>query len=182
MCVCPIRSSHSLKPRLSGGVDAESRFSHYCSGGDTVDPPREIHHGLNAEFCTFYYVLYLCFYVSFLQCILRRGCRGRWACQAHVHGGHVQRGSAHRTPLCHVLRPVVSERTVTKFFFSKRRWINGLARTFLGYPRYVHIHRKRKACLLQLELSGALASDLVSTQANLLHSPTLLVNCGWLSS
>lgn len=113
ICMYPIHCLHSSKLRLPGGVHVESRSFH--TSRDTVHPRREIHHGLSTALHILYVVFYL-FFVTVCQCILRRWCRRRWACQAHVHGGDVQRGGAHCTPLCHVLRPMVSEQLVPKFF------------------------------------------------------------------
>lgn len=79
--------------------------------------PTGIHHGLSTESYTVRIVFNL-FFVTVRLRALRRRCR-RWARKAHVHGGDVQRGCAQHTPLCHVLRPVVSERvnvSVAKFF------------------------------------------------------------------
>lgn len=110
-CVPPIMPL-MLKVPEGRNLHVESVFSHQqgqCS-------PPEIHHGLSTELHTIYVVFYL-FFVTVCKCVLRRWCR-RWACQAHVHGGDVQRSGAHGTPLCYVLRPMVSEQLmlVTKFF------------------------------------------------------------------
>lgn len=80
----------------------------FHSSREPVQPPRETRHGLCTELHTLHVAFYI-FIVAVYRRVLRRRCRRRWTRQAHVHGGHVQRGGAHCPPLCHVLRPVVSE-------------------------------------------------------------------------
>lgn len=172
---CPIQSPHSFEFILPGGVHAERRSFHSTPAG-TLFTHRETHHGSSIELHTLYIALYLYSFVAFLQCILRRGCRGRWACQAHIHGGDVQRGGAHRTPLCHVLRPMVSEQLPSFFQMTLVTCLGSNLELSFKPPIWTE---NGKPCLLLLQLTGTVASKLVSTQASRLHNPFPLASrCG----
>lgn len=143
----PIQVWHSLSQRLpEGRARRKSVLSHQQGHRSAA----EIHHGFisapHTRFVAFYSLV-----VTACWCFMRPWSRRRWACQAHVHGGYVQRGGAHCTPLCHVLRSMVSKRSLSFSFFTQ--WVKQILQKYIYYVFYILITTENTKAFLILHWS-----------------------------
>ena len=110
-CLLLIHSAPPSRLALPEGACTWTFFLQYTSRDTHTHAHTHPHHGSCTEPHSGVVVVYLFSLAAFLRCVLRHGRRRRWTRQALIHGGDVQRGGAHRSTLCHVLRPVVSEQS-----------------------------------------------------------------------